>query len=65
MVKKIRCSVDGNDWVRGEISSNGDRVRVTMAGNDDLLAVVLTPTDARKLRKQIKKALEAIECEEE
>lgn len=65
MVKKIRCDVDSSDWVRGEISSNGEHVRVTMAGNDAGLTVILTPSDARKLRKQVKKALEAIECEEE
>ena len=61
MVKKIRCKIDSNDWVSSDVSSTGKNVRVKMGVDGVCQTVLLTPSDARKLRKQIKKALEAIE----
>ena len=61
MVKKIHCSIDSNDWVSSDVSGTGKNVRVKMEFDDVCRTVILTPADARKLRKQIKKALEAIE----
>ena len=60
MVKKIRCKIDSNDWVSSDVSGTGKNVRVKMEFDDVCRTVILTPADARKLRKQIKKALEAI-----
>ena len=61
MVKKIRCKIDSNDWVSSDVSGTGKNVMVKMEFDDVCRTVILTPSDARKLRKQIKKALEAIE----
>ena len=61
MVKKIRCDEVETDWVKAEVSVQGDTVNVEMMFNGMARNVILTPADALKLRKQIKKALEAIE----
>ena len=61
MVKKIRCKISANDWVNSQVSRSGKNIKILMSGGDEQRAVILTPADARKLRKQIKKALEAIE----
>lgn len=61
MVKKIHCKVVDNDWVRVTEGLDGESVCVTNKVDGVITNILLTPADARKLRKQIKKALEAIE----
>ena len=65
MGKKIRCKIDTNDWVNSQVSLSGKNIKISMSEQDEQRAVILTPSDARKLRKQIKKALEAIEGTEQ
>ena len=60
MVKKLRCTVENADWIGKCQPCDGDvGVGIFIDGTSD--NIFLTPADARKLRKQIKKALEAIE----
>ena len=61
MSKKIFCKIDNSDWVNSSVSLSGKNVKILMSEQEEERSVILTPSDARKLRKQIKKALEAIE----
>ena len=61
MVEKIRCAVADSDWVKAEPYPRDREVVISFSEGDNVGNICLTPTDARKLRKQIKKALEAIE----
>ena len=61
MVKKIHCKIDENDWVKAEASLSEENITISMMELGNQHSVILTPADARKFRKQIKKALEAIE----
>lgn len=61
MVKKIRCVVDDRDWVKAEPYPLDGEVMISFVADNNAGNIWLTPSDARKLRKQIKKALEAIE----
>ena len=61
MVKKLRCTVVGNDWVKAEPYPRDKEVLISFVEGGNEGYIFLTPDDARKLRKQIKKAIEAIE----
>lgn len=64
MVKKLRCTVENKDYIKACERGYGDvRLHVKVDGNKH--DIFLTPSDAKKLRKQIKKALIEIEGEPE
>ena len=64
MGKKLRCSVVESDWIGRCEECCGD-VAIMVCIDNKKEHILLTPSDARKLRKQIKKALEAIEGTEQ
>lgn len=61
MVKKLRCDVDPADWVR--IVKYGEAIAVQVNVGGEKTDIFLTHSDAKKLRKQIKKALIEIDGE--
>ena len=63
MVKKLRCEVDGADWVLAE--SGVHYVEICMHSGEfgGITNIFLSPKSAKKLRKQIKVALAEIEDE--
>ena len=61
MVKKLRCAVEDGDWIDAKQYCSDQEVLISFVEGGDEGYIFLTPTDARKLRKQIKKALEALE----
>lgn len=64
MVKKLRCTVIREDYVKVGGNGYGDvRLNVKVDGNKH--DIFLSPSDAKKLRKQIKKALAEINGEDE
>lgn len=65
MVKKLRCEVDGKDWVLAE--SGVHYVEICMHSGElgGITNIFLSPKSAKKLRKQIKAALAEIEGEPE
>lgn len=65
MVKKIRCKAASKDWVNATEGLDGESVCITNKVEGNFTNIILTPSDARKLRKQIKRALEAIEGTEQ
>lgn len=64
MAKKLRCEVEREDYVKADGRGFGDvRLHVKVDGNEH--DIFLTPSDAKKLRKQIKSALAEIEDKHE
>lgn len=63
MVKKLRCQVVSDDWVK--VEADGGTVGITARSDGRDSHIYLTPSDAKKLRKQIKKALVEIDGEDE
>ena len=61
MAKKIRCAVEGSGWVKAKPYPLNKEVMISFFEDDNVGNIWLTPADARKFRKQIKKAIEAIE----
>lgn len=65
MVKKIRCKYAPEDHISAHcdfcVPGNDIRLDITVDGEDE--RIYLTPENARKLRKQIKKALAEIDGE--
>ena len=65
MGKKIYCTVECDDWIQAEPDTDDKEVIISFSESEHKGKIFLTPSDARKLRKKIKKALEAIEGTEQ
>lgn len=61
MVKKIRCTTGNGDGISVDPYTEEKEICLNIFLREGVEYIFLTPTDARKLRKQIKKVLEAIE----
>ena len=65
MVKMLRCTTGNGDGISVDSYAIEVEICLNIFLEESVEYIFLTPSDARKLRKQIKKALDAIEGTEQ